>query len=720
MNPNMVKLRPEARIVKTLGENLIKDNYAAIIELIKNGYDADATEVEVKFINFVDEDKAKIEIRDNGHGMSFDTVKKRWLIPGTSDKAKRRISPKGRKMLGDKGIGRLAAGKLGGTLYLDTTDENGETTEILIDWSFFEKEKYLDEIEFPIEHKQTGKTHGTILLIETIELDDWDAGVISELVKEIRKLLSPVSKQKEDFRISLDFTKAGSPEFTKFTGTIDPYPVLDYYDYRLHGEIDHKGNGNLKLEIGIDRRIPPIDIPFGGKLGIVDFCGKIEIDFRVFDRGPDAIDDLLRRSNLKDLKGNFLGKREARELLNEIQGIGIYRGNFRIRPYGDSGYDWLGLDKRRVQNPSLRIGHNQISGIITIQESQLSNLEEKSSREGLVENKYYSRLKEVLGKVLGELETRRFAFRKKIGRGRVSTPVEETLESLFDFSSLEKSVNTLKSRGKLDEESRLTIITSIEKERRNKEEELEEIREVLARYERQVTLGKIIKVVMHEGKNPLNYMRDSVSRFGKWMECISEINIPFENCKYSSDEILSDLETLKKQTAVFIELISRLDPLAKRIRTNPKAVNISNLIKHVFNVFKADMKSNEIEFIQEYNKDMSFYGVENDIFAAITNLFDNSTYWLKTISKSNKHIKISCRYEGRNLVLDFVDNGPGIKEDFVNMIFEPDFSTKPEGEGTGLGLAIAGEAIDRNNGKLELMDNKDGAYFRIELPKGDE
>ncbi|MFH1097591.1 MAG: ATP-binding protein [Candidatus Desantisbacteria bacterium] len=188
MKNDSLIFRPMARIIRTLGDELIKDAYAAVIELVKNGYDADARKVNIEFKHLYNPDKACIIISDDGHGMDYSTVIDRWMIPGTIDKVKRRISPQGRVMLGEKGIGRLAGSKLGKILTLETTDIEGETAIIMVDWSVFEKDTFLDKIEFPVERKTIAKKHGTELIIENISIEEWDSKSIGILKKELTQL----------------------------------------------------------------------------------------------------------------------------------------------------------------------------------------------------------------------------------------------------------------------------------------------------------------------------------------------------------------------------------------------------------------------------------------------------------------------------------------------------------------------------------------------------
>ena len=434
------KFRPSARLIRTIGDDIIKDVYAAVIELIKNAYDADANNVELKFIDLANPEKAKIIIKDDGHGMNYETVINNWMVPATGDKLTRRKSPGGRYMQGKKGIGRFATSILGNTLLMETTKKSGITTTVLVDWSIFRAEKYLDEIELLVESKTSGQKSGTELIIESGEKGlEWTKNEMEVLIKELRKLLSPIM-EKENFNIGIEFNNTDIENYDDMKKKIEPFPMLELFDYRLSGKIDGKGNVSLVYENQAERNIPPEKITFHTNLDKGKLCGPLELDFRVFDREVQAIEDIIKRGLKDPDTGKFLGKLEARRLLNELCGVGVYRSGFRIRPHGEPGYDWLLLDKERVQNPSLRIGSDQIAGFITIADEEISHLEEKSSRDGLKENSYYIGLVEIAKKCLAQLEERRFDFRKKTGRGRKMVKIEKEINALFDFDALKNYI----------------------------------------------------------------------------------------------------------------------------------------------------------------------------------------------------------------------------------------------------------------------------------------
>ncbi len=707
--------RPSARLIRTIGDDIIKDVYAAVIELIKNAYDADANKVELKFIDLANIEKSKIIIKDDGHGMNYETVVNNWMVPATGDKLTRKKSPGGRYMLGRKGIGRFATSILGNTLLMETTEKSGITTMVLIDWSIFNTEKYLDEIELLVESKTTGQKSGTELIIEPGErVFEWTEKEMELLIKELRKLVSPII-EKEYFQIGIEFTNTGIKNYDNMQKKIDPFPMLDLFDYRLSGKIDEKGNVSLVYQNQVEKNISPEKINFHINLDKGKLCGPLELDFRVFDRDVKAIEDIIKRGRKDPDTGRYLGKLETRELLNELCGVGVYRNGFRIRPYGEPGYDWLMLDKERVQNPSMRIGSNQIAGFITIADDELSHLEEKSARDGLKENSYYTGLMEIAWRCLAQLEERRFDFRKKTGRGRKTVKIETELNALFDFDTFKNSIKRELKKANVTPQTLTKVENIIVKTEKRKSDIFDQIKDTVAMYQGQVTLGKIIMVIIHEGRKPLKYLKEQSPRIARWIKELKE-----EYNTYLLDKIIDRLEDTKKEALLLIDLFNRLDPLAVRKRGNRKEINIYNIIKRSEELFKNELLEKKITFKNEVNIKITFWGWEQDFSIALTNLIDNSLYWLSmSEDKKEKQIIISSQYDDELLIIDYRDNGPGIAKKYIEngLIFEPGFSTKPGG--SGLGLSIAGETIERNKGVLRVLYDSEGAYFRIELPSGE-
>ncbi len=251
-NNNAHHIRP-GRHLLTIGSDLIQDKYAAVVELVKNAYDADFPDVEITFDVSSDNANLTVSIVDRGHGMSRDTVINNWLVPSTRDKLERKISPSGRIMQGRKGIGRYAASILGDSLLLETITNEGEKTEVLIDWKKLENAKFLDDVEVLVNTSQTSQAHGTSLTISggPKQLKEWDDNQIRKLRFELRKLIHPINSElfetvrDEDFEIFLNFYNFLSDQKERVSEQIKPFPLLDLYDYRIAGTINPQGKGVL-------------------------------------------------------------------------------------------------------------------------------------------------------------------------------------------------------------------------------------------------------------------------------------------------------------------------------------------------------------------------------------------------------------------------------------------------------------------------------------------
>ena len=710
------KIRPAGRHLLTVGRDLIQDCYAAVVELVKNAYDADSSDVNIEFRAKPDRSGYTIVITDHGHGMSRDTVINKWMVPSTRDKLDRGKSPAGRIMQGRKGVGRYAASILGTDLLLETVTPEGEKTTLLVEWNAFETAAYLDDVEILIETTEVSEPSGTRLTMtgDSVLLGEWDQKQFNKLRFELRKLISPVRSvvsdglHDDEFRINLKID--GFPDVQNAVELIEPYPLFDLFDYRISGRIGADGKGVLTYSLQKARNATKEEIPFDAKEPTG--CGELVFDIRVYDREKDAIESLIGRG-LKDDAGNYVGQLQARQLLNASNGIGVYRNGFRIRPLGDADFDWLKLNEQRIQNPSLRIGSNQAIGYVQIQSEELSGLVEKSARDGLRENTALMRLKEITKAVVSELEVRRFDYRRKAGLSRFVIKVERELERLFSVDALKKDIGSKLARGGVDQKTIDNIIEIIDRDAEAKNNTADEIRQTVAVYQGQATLGKIINVILHEGRRPLNYFRNQIPNLRYWYGLFLKTRDAgkLETCMPIVDGIGLNAE-------IFVKIFSRLDPLAAGKRTARKPLDLKKTIQDSLSVFGEEMKAHHVTANVEGEDDFRFVSWHQDIYAIFTNLVDNSIYWMKEKKVPNKEITIKVVTDGDSLLhVDYRDTGPGIESELIasEVIFDPQFSTKPSG--TGLGLAIAGEAATRNGLELKAFESEQGAWFRLQPKK---
>lgn len=717
------KIRPAARLIHTIGSDLIGDSYAALVELVKNSYDADASSVEINFeYKLIDNQKALIiSIVDEGHGMNFDTVINKWLVPATDDKLKRKKSPKGRLFQGRKGIGRFAASILGQEMTLCSIDKSGEKSTAVIDWRIFKTDDFLENIELLVEKENTKEESGTFIEIVAFdELKDnkisvWDETSIENLINELRKLISPFKDfEKDHFSINLSFTNCPFEHYNDKTFEIETYPIIELYDYRISGTIDGKGNANLLYENNVTEVNQSEKITTNYKLeNGGEYCGKIVIDFRVFDREPEAIDNLINKGLIDPVTEKYAGKNDARRMLNEVYGVNIYKNFFRIRPYGNGGVDWLDLDKDRIQNFTLKISNNQIVGFITIEPEELSNLEEKSARDGLKENEYYLGLKELSQKALKELELRRLTFRERSMKSRKGrTSIQNSISDLFSFSDLSNTIQNKLEQFNVTKSNIEQITSILKQEEEAKAGLLEDIQKTIAIYQGQATLGKIVNFILHEGRKPIQFLNTETEVIRRYIRHYKATK---------DDELLDELDTsidgFKRNSKLISDLFKRVNPLASQRRGNKSDFNAFKTIDNCYKIFKESMQESDISFSLNCNDSITIYGWEEDLFTTITNLIENSIYWLNYSEIDDKEIVIDVSDKNSSIIIDFRDNGPGLTDDEIetDIIFEPGYSKKHNG--TGLGLAIAGEAIERLNGKLKARKSNSGVYFQIEIEK---
>lgn len=712
------RIRPAGRHLLTIGRDLIKDQYAAVVELVKNSYDADSPDVTLEFRAHADKSGYTLTVTDHGHGMSRDAVINRWLVPSTDDKLTRRTSPGGRIMQGRKGVGRFATSILGEDLLLETVVADGEKTTVFVTWKTFEAAQYLDDVEVLVESSHVDGQSGTTLTITGGRelLQEWDQDQFNQLRFELKKLLSPVSAainsgSGDEFDINL--TVGGFSEVPDTEGPVVPYPIFDLYDYRISGRIGEDGIGMLIYSVQKARNTADENISFsaGGPTG----CGELAFDIRVYDRDSDSIDALIGRG-LTNESGDYVGRLQAKQLLNQYNGIGVYRNGFRIRPLGDPDFDWLRLNAERVQNPSLRIGSNQAIGFVEIQAEELSGLIEKSARDGLRENTAFAQLKEITHSVIEKLEHRRFDYRRMVG---LNKPVLKTASGIALVSSLDgirKEIRGELSKSGVDKKTTDGIMDIISRAEEEKSKVADEIRQAVAVYQGQATLGKIIDVILHEGRQPLGCLKNEIPNLRYWYQAFQKTG-DSENL----GKLMPIAEGIGENTEVFVKLFSRLDPLAASKPDAQKALELRKIIEGSLSIFGEEMRVNNVRAVFIGKEECRLTCWYQDMYAIFTNLIDNSIYWMVEKNSQVREIRIEIAVYGDSLrYVDYRDTGPGIEPSLITSgaIFEPQFTTKPHG--MGLGLAIAGEAASRNGLELKALESESGAYFRLQLKRGQD
>ena len=697
--------RPKARLIKTIGEELISSDNVAVVELVKNSYDANSPIVTITFLgnvkqkkqgriiqNYLSKEGASIEIYDQGSGMSFETVKSAWMEPATDFKKKN--TNKNRKFTGEKGIGRFASAKLASRLELITKQKEGKELVVTFNWEDFDKDDYLENIHIHWEEREPQEfkkeNSGTLLRLKNLNTD-WDTEKIRTLRTELSRLLNPIVPV-EDFLIEIAIPDELNKD-VNLNGIIERTELLNKPNYYIKGTITKEGDPKdfiyFSKEKGKEEQLLIETNKFiQSSMLKVPIMGEFSFEFRVWNRDRDNLRNLGREVDFK--------YGEVKKILDEQSGISIYRDGFRVLPYGTPNNDWVRLDIRRVNNPTLRLSNNQIVGYILISTEENPLLKDQSNREGIVEGEAFDDLKEYIKLILNEVEQRRYQERE-----RFQTSDPNTDKNLFEKASLDTIIKTAKEKVPEQEE----LIKNLEQKNIELEKVITNAQEIISRYRRLSILGQLIDTIIHDGRGYLSKID------GRCYLILEELKEELLN----KSEIEDNTNKIQKTRKDFSKLFERIEPFGGKRRGKITNIVIEELIRDQFLLYSREISNLKIQYsISESNHTMKIDKADFGII--FMNLIQNSIYWLANSDKARK-IEVEVSDSSESIDIIFSDNGPGIKEGTEQSIFKPYFSTKPDG--VGLGLTIVGELVSEYKGKLMLIDNGplEGATFKIMFKK---
>jgi signal transduction histidine kinase len=408
--PDDLNFSIDSRLLEELGENLVTRNHVAVAELIKNAYDADATQVELEFINARQENEdqpSEIRIKDDGVGMTYEEIDENWMRIGTTDKIRNpRTEKYGREKTGNKGIGRFSCRRLGYRLELTSTakDPNQDRyvrTYVEFPWEEFARDTDVDNIgvDAEVEYLDEGDTGVTLRIMDL--RDEWTQRDFNTLRRNSLTLSVAQPQRREGFEEDPGFDiMLDAPEFEQGEGSLLDQ-VYDAGWCELQGEFADNGDLHLTIEAKkIGKRTHILKKEYHGLEGTnfkMAFIPKKKEYFR--DR-------------------NTLSLQRAKDITENYGGIRVYKDGFRVYPYGGLSNDWLGLDRyhtRRLGSPDdelrdlsgkmefhrefnktmhLHPRNENLIGRVNV--SNNANLEMKANREGFIQNHTYEDMREGL------------------------------------------------------------------------------------------------------------------------------------------------------------------------------------------------------------------------------------------------------------------------------------------------------------------------------------
>ena len=742
LDPKYRRFSIDAKTLIHLGRDSIKDNTTALIELVKNCYDADAPNVDVEVMCKNGNDF--IRVADNGFGMTNQQLLNNWLRIGFSDKRTSKLSQSGRRKTGEKGIGRISTDRLGAKLELKTKTKEDGIIGLKVDWDEFEKEGkdvfdieietiYPDSIKIPLKNGISSET-GTEIIVTKLR-QSWSINNIQNLYYELSALTPPFNEV-TDFNINLindisqTFSKRVDSNFFK-ASEIDLTAIYDGKGSDVYYSIKDKYNKNEVTET-INWQQLLSDLPRR------DLPTDISQDLTL---GPVRIKLLFFLREAASVLGTELKLTDLRSFLDNNAGIKIYRDNFAVRPYGfpdaQFGADWLELGDRKSRNPAgvgrgedYMVNPNQIVGAVFIERDSNPKLMDSASREGLVANEVFDELATLVKGAILMLESHRTKIYPELEKAQKAknkpSPLKEAEKIKEQLSLVKEDLTAIKDEveKKGADYKADQIIKPIEKSITKVESISDDIGDTLLdllNWQRVLsglaTVGISSAVFGHEIEEPISQIKTSASA----AKLVLAANPP--KLVEAVNELEKILKSSKKVAAWGAYALTRV----QREKRNRKFIQIKETISSVIKELKPafDAASINIEFQAEKIYSKTF---QMDIESIVVNLLTNS--YTACLLKGGKRI-ISFDLSRKDKVnkvgylLSVSDSGPGIAKEFEHRIFEPLFSTKIRGVnksksvGTGLGLTIVKSIVEDLQGEISFdRDPKlKGARFKIWLPK---
>lgn len=683
----------DSALLQELGERLVGKPYIALAELVKNSYDADATNVEINF----DPNSDRIIITDNGHGMNFEEFTKFWMRIGSPHKGKKILSRKfKRKMTGSKGVGRLAVQLLAYELELVTVSEKDITKQLrsTVNWNeAIETGELTNATAYYEIINNEEKKQGTTIILTKLK-QKWDSDSVQGLAKEIWWLQPP-------FR-SLDISE-------------NELGKTFYIDFKSHERV---------FERLFNRQINAILNIWYAKIVGKNTYGNVTVTLEF--KGENPINDKFKINDCKLKNGNFeiriyylYGRQEhgikvseAKDYFEDFGGVHVYDGGFHLPYYGSPKNDWLRVeydhshrlsispflpDKYRIKRglqflPTL----SKIFGVVNVDTSSEEDLNILITRDRLQESDAYENLVYMVRWALDF-----YAYQEKLrsidikeSRIKIRSPkykkLEDVLEEYKDIIPANK-YNKLKK--------------DIQKASDEIKSEAEIVAERVGLIGSLATAGMSSLAVHHETKLQVKSLDD--------------INLELSEIELDVDE--KNRRKIRKLKNKISDLIERINTIRSLFAYFGDTENIQVRERFVARSVLKDIKNQVVVLAKnvtidlekvEYVKLPEASLIEwNAIFQ---NVFINAFNAL--VDSKNKKIQVSLLIKGENREILVQDTGVGVDLNKAEELFKP-FVRKskisPEREalgygGMGLGLTIVRLVANRLGCKVSFVQPEEG------------
>ncbi len=564
----------DAYTARLIGRENVSKLEGAVLEIVKNAYDADACVCCLYYSNTED----CVYIVDNGCGMKEEVLRTHWMTIGNSSKKNFYVTKNGRIQTGAKGIGRFALERMSDKCDMLTISEEGGL-EWIVDWRDFDGSKKISEVKAKVydtdicllEHvgsknwrnqavaseieKYDFSGTGTAFRLENLH-DVWDERAMKRLKNHLENLLPPDVVQNFhiwffDDATSLEEALITSANVESYDYRIDFQVVDNLVDIQIiRNEFDFRGEEQeVYKEAGFDEQEQAYlqgekkEESFtmeeiGEKENYIGDFGGVLYFYKIRVSKKER-----ERFYSKDITGR-------ENLAKKFGGIKLYRDQFRVRPYGEYGdndFDWLELSARRNRSPAglgkeignWRVGSEQMLGTVSISRKN-TNLEDAANRNGIQEGIGFSQLKRILLFVIAEFERDRQSVGRKLARyadkkDQLAAELEKMRQLAEQRKKWEEEQKASQQQEKAEEskgqsaksglppsanpEDVVKLMTDMEQKQ---EEELEDLRSENKMLQTLATTGIITNMFMHE-------IRTSTNNIGL------ELNAAYEAIEYDND-----------------------------------------------------------------------------------------------------------------------------------------------------------------------------------------
>ena len=404
-SPEPLVFEPSARLQRLLSRELISDPNLAVIELVKNGYDAGATEVSVELEADGKTPRLHVlTIADNGSGMTESEFRDNWMRPGYSEKARNpgaafKVKGKSRTPVGEKGLGRLAAGRLGERLTVYTRKRQSDPWfKLEVDWERFDDmDSAMNSIKLPSssldQAPSAAYSKGTLLVIEQMTVDltgnipgrkvaGRSGNRFGRLSQDLRLLTTSASgASSSDFSILLNVDVKSLEEYTGAFEAVDSL-IEGQFLFKFHVWADKSAETQISREIlrGDSKAGEAVEL-------IVNEAGLLN-EVRTVSRAPH---------NPQLECGEFSGTLSYAPPIRGQStsaivpaGVFLYRDGVRVEPYGEPEADWIGAYSRKASRQGYApIQPKHLYGAVLIARKTNPELTDTSNRQGLIENESF-------------------------------------------------------------------------------------------------------------------------------------------------------------------------------------------------------------------------------------------------------------------------------------------------------------------------------------------